>query len=94
MLENLLECIAVGLIGGFAYAFTGLLKSITKEGFSGKKFGRTLLLGIIAGITLALSGQEVSVDAISVAIAAGEVALLEQLLIAIFRAVVKSGKTA
>jgi len=91
-MENLLNAITIGILGGLIYALTGLLKSVTKEGFDGRKFIRTLALGMLAGIVLALSGYEVTPDAISVALSSGVVALIEQLLIAVYRAVMKGAQ--
>ena len=88
-MQEIIQAIAVGVLGGLAYAITGLMKAWTREPFNVKKFLRTLLIGMAAGVMLSLSGYEVSVDAISVAIAAGEVAIIEQLIIAIFRAISK-----
>jgi uncharacterized protein YneF (UPF0154 family) len=88
-MESIVSALIVGILGGFIYALTGLMKSLTTEPFSPKKFIRTLLIGIAAGIMLSLSGHEVTVDAINVAIAAGETVVIEQLIIAIFRAVSK-----
>lgn len=82
-----MDSIIVGLTGGIIYALTGFIKSYKKEKFDAKKFLRTMVIAVIAGITLALSGQEVNFDAINVMIAAGEVAVIEQLIIAIFRAI-------
>jgi hypothetical protein len=91
MLANILDSLTVGLLGGLVYALSGLLKSVTKEGFDGRKFIRTLVLGMLAGVMLSLSGYEVTPDAISVALSSGVTAVIEQLLIAVYRAVMKSG---
>lgn len=91
---DIVSCILTGIIGGLIYALTGLMKSMTKEKPDWKKFLRTLIISIFAGLSLALTGQEVTVDAINVMIAAGEVAVIEQLILAIFRVVVRGyGKT-
>ena len=88
-MQEILHAIIVGVLGGLAYAITGLMKSILREPFSAKKFARTLIIGVAAGVTLSLSGYEVDVNAIDVAVAAGATALAEQLIMAIFRAISK-----
>jgi len=91
-MENIAQAVVVGILGGLIYAITGFMKSVGREPFSVKKFLRTLAIGIAAGLALSLSGYEVTIDAIDIAIAAGSTAVVEQLLIAIFRAVVKSAQ--
>jgi hypothetical protein len=86
---NLQDVIFVGLTGGIIYALTGFLKSISKEPFNAKKFLRTMLLGIAASFLLVLTGRDVTVDAIDIVLASGTTAVIEQLLIAIYRFAVK-----
>ena len=80
-----MDVVIVGILGGILYAISGYLKSFYREKFDAKKFLRTLVIGLIASFALAFSGVEVTLDAIDVLVASGTTAIIEQLIISIYR---------
>jgi len=81
----LVDIVVVGILGGILYAISGYLKSYYKEKFDIKKFLRTLIIGLMASFALAFSGFEITLDAIDVLVASGTTAVIEQLILSIYR---------
>ena len=78
--------VLVGFLAGAIYAMTGYFKAYQKhnEDFNAKKFLKTLALGGILGAINFYLGLGMVGDEIAALALAGEVAVIEQLLKAIF----------